>query len=369
MRTGTLGRAFESTAASYKFFWFLALLRLLPRYELIPVRSAVAEMIVLAWAPAVLFRLSFGSHDRLQDVVRELQTAGRLRPTATEARVRSALTRWPEAAARIEALSQLVPSRFLGPWLELGLPPSIRDDRRTRAILRMAGETIQDADGPPYALERAEDGFHVSFGPGWRDWLLNHRAILEGHAQFALARFLQARNPHVPGIPDKVRMPGSRKLAPARRIFERLRAGSGGLPDAYTGSLLGSTYSIDHVLPRAFVAHDLLWNLVPTTAALNQAKAESLPAETILPNVARYHFSIVADAPMGAPELEDYVAVFGISEGELRALSEAAFVERYQRLLAPLLQVAVAQGFRSGWRPPVNETPLCSDDEIRQRGS
>lgn len=214
MRTGTLGRAFDSTAASYKFFWFLALLRLLPRNQVIPVRSIVSEMVVLAWAPAVLFRLSFGSHDRLQEVVRELQAAARLRPTSTEARVRGALTRWPDAAAKIDALSQLVPSRFLGPWLELDLPSSIRDDRRTRAILRLARETVHDADGPPYALERGEDGFVVVFGPGWRDWLLNHHSILAGHTEFALARFLQARNPHVPGIPDKVRMPGNRKLAP-----------------------------------------------------------------------------------------------------------------------------------------------------------
>lgn len=369
MRTGTLGRAFESTAASYKFFWFLALLRLLPRYEVIPVRSAVAEMMVLAWAPGVLFRLSFGSHDRLQDVVRELQAAARLRPTATEARVRTALTRWPEAAARIEALSQLVPSRFLGPWLELGLHPSIRDDRRTRAIVRMAGETIQEAEGPPYALERGDDGFNILFGPGWREWLLNHQSILEGHAQFALARFLQARNPHVPGIPDKVRMPGGRKLAPARRIFERMRADSGSLLDAYTGSPLDSIFAIDHVLPRAFVAHDLLWNLVPTTIALNQAKAESLPAEAILEDVARYHFAIVSHAPVGAPELEDYVAVFGISEGELRALPEAAFVERYQRMLVPLLQVAASQGFRSGWRPAESRTLPLRSKRMAQRGA
>jgi hypothetical protein len=146
-------------------------------------------------------------------------------------------------------------------------------------------------------------------------------------------------------------MPGNRKLAPARRIFERLREHSGTLLDPYSGGSLGSRYAIDHVLPRAFVAHDLLWNLVPTSDGLNRAKGEALPDEALLPAIARYHFGILANTRPGAAELEDYVAVFGISEVELRALSEEAFLDRYLRMLAPLVQVAAAQGFRSGWRP------------------
>lgn len=305
----------------------------------------------MAWAPAVLFRLSFGFHDRLQDAVRDLQAASGLRPTATESRVRSALARWVEAEQRIDALSQLVPSRFLGPWLELGLSPSIRDDRRTRAIIKLADKTIDDAEGPPYALRRGEKGFELVFGPGWSDWLLDHKLILEGHTEFALARFLQARNPHVPGIPDKVCMPGARKLAPARRIFELLRAKSGALRDAYGDAGLGSLYAIDHVLPRSFVAHDLLWNLVPTSLETNRSKGEALPAETLLSDVANYHFVLVTAVPPQSSEIEDYIAVFGLAESELRELSRDAFVERYLRIITPLWQVAMAQGFRSDWRP------------------
>jgi len=349
MRTGTLGRAFDSTAASYKFFWLLAVLRLLPRNDILPVRKVVAEMMVIAWAPAVLFRLSFGLHDRLQDAVREFHLASGLRATATESQVRAALARWPEAEARIDALSQLVPSRFLGPWLELGLSPAIRDDRRTRAIIKVARETLGDPDGPPYALMRGDQGFELEFGPQWRDWLLQHQLILEGHTEFALARFLQARNPHVPGIPNKVRMPGGRKLAPARRIFERMRAASGGLADGYGADVLGSSYAIDHVLPRSFVAHDLLWNLLPTSSEANRRKAESLPSETLFPKIAAYHFAIAAAAPHQGGEIEDYIAVFGTGEAELRGLSQDAFIERYLRMFKPLWQVAMAQGFRADW--------------------
>ena len=351
VRTGTLGRAFDSTAASYKFFWFLALLRLLANEDRLKVDRIAAEMIILAWAPGVLYRLSFGAHDRLQNAVRDLEAGGRLRPTASEGRVRSALAAWPGAKTWIDAVSQLVPTRFLGPWLDLDIPSWVRDDRRTRAILRAARATVAEPDGPPYALERGDEGLEVKFGPGWRDWLAQHQLILQAQAELHLARFLQARNPHVPGIIDKVRMPGARKLAPARRAFERLRVASGELFDAYTGKALGSSYAIDHILPRAFVAHDLLWNLVPTSRINNAAKGGQLPAEALLPSLGRIHFRVLRHAPEGAPEIDDYVAVFGLGDHELRGLAEQEFVNRFQQMMRPLLLIAAAQGFRTDWQP------------------
>lgn len=356
-RTGTLGRAFDSTAASYKFFWFLALLRLLPHATdaTLGVRRIVAEMIVLAWAPAALYRLSFGAHDRLQNTVRDLQTAKRLRSTATETQVRAAIGHWIEAEGRLEALSNIVPTRFLGPWLELGLSPTIRDDRRTRAILRTALETLNNRDGPPYAIERTTTGAVLRFGPGWRDWLLEHQRVLESHAELALTRFLQARNPHVPGITEKVRMPGTRKLVPARRLFEHVRLLSGVLEDPYDGCALGKDYAIDHVLPRSFVAHDLTWNLVATRNAHNSTKGEVLPASSLLGGVARFHHTAISAAPAYSGALDDYTAAFGIDEDELRALPADGFVERYLQLLMPLMQIALAQGFRGGWIPRVPE--------------
>lgn len=283
--------------------------------------------------------------------MRDLRAAGQLRPTAPESRVRRALATWPQAAERSDALSNLVPSRFLGPWLQLNLAPAIRDERRTRAIIRMARDQLTQDDGPPYAIERGSHGGVIVFGPGWRDWLLNHRLILESHAELALVRFLQARNPHIPGIADKVRMPGHRKLAPAKRLFALVRANQGGLHDVYDGEALGDSFAVDHVLPRSFVAHDLLWNLVPAQVHVNRDKGEALPCPALLDAVAAFQWELVQAAPIGASELEDYLAVFGLDEHDLRRLSNADFADRYRALIDPLILIAAAQGFRSGWVP------------------
>lgn len=201
-------------------------------------------------------------------------------------------------------------------------------------------------------LTRSNVGSGVDFWAGLARWLIKHQRILESHAELALTRFLQARNPHVPGITEKVRMPGARKLAPARKLFEHLRLHAGALHDAYDGLLLREQYAIDHILPRAFVVHDLIWNLVPTQAKHNLAKGELLPELSLIEPLARFHYALVAAAPAEFGALEDYLAAFGLDEQELRALPQATFVQRYLTLLTPLLQIATAQGFRGGWRPP-----------------
>lgn len=370
LRAGHMGRAFDATAASYKYFWFLALLRLLPHQASLAVREVAREMIVIAWLPAAFYRLSFGFHDRLQEAVRDLQREMRLRPNASEARVRKALQAWPDAPLRVEALSQLVPTRFLGPWVELDLHTSIRDDRRTRAIIKRAAATIDQADGPPYAIIKRADGQHLVFGPGWRTWLLDNQLVLKGYAEYELARFLQARNPHVPGITEKVRGPTIRKLASARRLFEMLRRETGRLIEPYSGGVLGPAFAIDHILPRAFLAHDLLWNLAPTTAAINLAKSEALPAPDLLVALAGFHHEVVRHCDPASKELDDYAAAFGLDGPAIKALGRGAFVELYVQLLSPLLQIATSQGFRSGWIPPpyMAETADGADvkkDEVR----
>ena len=37
--------------------------------------------------------------------------------------------------------------------------------------------------------------------------------------------------------------------------------------------------SLDHYLPWSFVAHDQLWNLIPTTPSVNSSKSNNIPAE------------------------------------------------------------------------------------------
>lgn len=352
--TGVLGRVFSSTAASYKFFWLLALLELAPEGDRFRVRDVLSEMVAAAWIPAALYRLSFGAHDRLQNLVADLGAGMRIAPNASKARVKYALANWPEADRRLDPLARYVPSRFLAPWLAQGLQPSLRDDKRTQALTLRSQERRGDPRAGPYVIIGAGPALEVVLEPTWRVWLQDNLIVVRNFAELELARFLQARNPHVPGVVDKVRPTGLRNLARSRAWFDQLRDRAG-LCDVYTAEPLAGTYAVDHFLPRAFVAHDLLWNLAPAAVETNRAKADQLPHPSFLPRLAELHFRLLQFAPPDHRDLEDYAAALGADVPTLRAASAESFAERHTQLISPLLQIAANQGFRQGWRPTVAE--------------
>ena len=329
----------------------IALLRLAPHDERFAMRNLLIEMVIAAWAPAALYRLSFGPHDRLQDLVRTLQTDARLSANTTENRVRSALKAWPSSTARLEALGRYVPGRFLAPWHAEGLPNSVQDEHRNRLLIERSQLRQGSASAGPYAIFGQGLDAQIVLEPSWREWLLENLLIVRCFTELELARFLQARNPHVPGVVDKVRPPGQRKLASARRSFERLRVAEGGLSDLFTGRPLADGYAIDHFLPRAFVAHDLIWNLAPTAHAINLDKADQLPHSAFVRRLASLHFRLIKLGPVGSDQSLDYAAALGTDTRSLMVASLVEFNGLFEDFLRPLFQIASNQGFRANWRP------------------
>ena len=82
--THIFGRVLDQTTNSYKFFWLHALLSAVENgTELdLKVSKLVDDMVMAAWHPVALFRLSLGHQDRLQDSVSQLVSTTGLRPSA-----------------------------------------------------------------------------------------------------------------------------------------------------------------------------------------------------------------------------------------------------------------------------------------------
>ena len=74
LRTVALNRVFDNTAASYKYFWFLAFLELARTASgTMALNEIYIEMASLAWHPVNLFRLSFDTKDENEKCVDQLQ--------------------------------------------------------------------------------------------------------------------------------------------------------------------------------------------------------------------------------------------------------------------------------------------------------
>ena len=349
-----LATVFDDTTNSYKLFWFLALLSRLPESPdtPIPVEDLVLEMHVQAWHPVTLFRLSLGVQDKLQESVGAARRASPLRTAAPLDDVRrdAALV---DAAAGTD-LARYVPFRFLSPWFadELrGVKDAARNGQIREASVRYSGSSRAS----PYSLpEQPDRRGVVLLDRRWHAFLSENRGILEGFARHRLVSYLQARNPGVPGIVDKLDPPLSRDLSRARRFWNGtlgyLRENGHDLRDPFSGARLEESFSIDHYLPWSFVAHDLGWNLCPVNRSTNSCKCDSVPdLDRYLPRFAEVHHRALAIDRGNDRFLQDHCEAFRLDLETTRALSLERLVVRLGNVMAPQVQIAKNLGFTTGW--------------------
>jgi len=354
-KTFFLGQVFKDTTNSYKMVWFLAILSLMKRSEEHSLRlvDIFTEMAAGAWHPVCLYRLSLGRQDKLQDVIQEIQQSSSLQPNATPEAIRKFVANSAEAQAKLEIFKRYVPTRFLTPWFADKLRGETDEATRTREIQAMAKESQTTPFASLYVIERNS----IRLNDSWRSFLSENFGIVQSFAEHHLALYLQARNPNVPGVLNKLYAPTARQLTVARDFWRFVRTDfeKAGKPtefrDIYSDRQLGDSFSIDHFLPWSFVVHDLLWNLTPVEAATNSSKNDVLPnLDLYLPRLTKLHFAAIEAAKKRPKFLEDYTDCFKQDAASLLALDETGFVTKYREVVLPQAQIAINQGFQSGWK-------------------
>ena len=353
------GRVLDQITNSYKFFWLHALLSAVENgTELdLKVSKLVDDMVMAAWHPVALFRLSLGHQDRLQDSVSQLVSTTGLRPSAPATTkglriIRSALAE-TNPAGKLE-LERYVPFRFIAPWFETelrGRPDSEKD----RRIQELAAQRFGGPNSAPYCFVNGVT--QIRFDPGWHAWMRENLAILRAFADQGLIQFLQARNPSVPGIPAKLRAPFQRDLKRGRQFWKTAfptlstEGPNHEVRDIYTGAEVGPNFSLDHFLPWNFVAHDLLWNLVPVNPLTNSSKSDAVPdLDRYVPELAKLHHAALQSLREQPRLLSDHVEFMKLDTSSLLGLTVVALTERFATEFHPSAERAGLQGFRTRWR-------------------
>lgn len=353
-QTRFLGQVFNDTAASYKFYWLLGLLSVIQRgsQSVFAPTEIVKEMIVAAWHPVCFFRLSLGRQDKLQDLILSLKSTAGLENDAQPHRIRPALE---DVLPQIRDLTNLVPTRFLSPWFTIQLR-AIDGHERTKRIQELSCLSQESAVPSPYFFVRDRREWMIHLNDAWLAFFHENFEIVRSFAFFHLCKYLQARNPNVPGIVNKLTVPGARDLSAARKFWrlvriESERTGKTHLfHDIYTGLPLDDQFSIDHFLPWSFVAHDLLWNLAPVSKVTNSMKNDSLPdLQRYLPKLCQLHRESIVSMSNRPQLLEDYFNWFQTDVTGILALSEPQFMQRFLETFEPQLQIAANQGFQASW--------------------
>jgi 5-methylcytosine-specific restriction endonuclease McrA len=355
-----LAAGFSNVTNSYKFYWFLAILDQIKagQAQIIPFRHLIATMIGDVWYPANYFRLSFGKQDRLGDLVLAVQRDQNLPANTSRSEViHAALHYWqlPDSAlARdVQSLGVYVPYRFLRPFFHKELRGMV-DWKVNAAISALAQDRFHHSVEPCLYRFVEEPELAVELHPRWVDYLLTNFPIVVGYCFWHLTNYLQKNNPHVPNIVAKLSEPGQRKLNTARRFWQEAMEELSDFRCIYTGERIEQqSFSLDHFLPWSFVAHDLLWNIIPTSRQINSTKSDQLPAleRYFEPFIQMQYNALQAVAAQRKPKLvEDYTVL--LKESSLDGLLNLPFATFRQALndtILPQVQIARNMGFATDW--------------------
>ncbi len=262
-----LAGCFNNTSATYKFYWFLAVLG---RVELgetkVLKRDLFAEMVGHAWYTVNYFRVSFGKQDKLQEAIMSIIAFEGLTIDANRNDIFSRLSGSQNKATlkELRYFNGEVPHRFLSPWF-------------SAADTQMAYAASQCFENQCLYALYAD---HIEINPAWVDYLKRHAGILRNFCYWNLAVYLQAKNPTVPDIPNKlIKLPVRKALTEQRTFWDIVLGELGSADCIYTNKkLVIGNYAVEHFLPYAFVSHDLMWNLIPADRSFNSSKSDKLPS-------------------------------------------------------------------------------------------
>ena len=326
-----LSSCFKSKTATYKFYWLLSIIEAVEENkEVVDKRELFARMIANAWYTVNYFKVSFGQHDKLHEAIQQLHVDENLSVSAKKEVIVHQLLHSTKKSTQaiLKHFDNNVPFKFLSPWLgTFGKPEMYR--------LSQANYNY-----PPYALYPD----WIAVQPDWVAYFKRNAGMLKDFCYWNLALFLQARNPNVPDIPNKLMRPHNRgSLSLHKRDFWDLVIHElGHVNCIYTHKELHKgTYAVEHFVPFQFVAHDLMWNLIPADPSFNSIKGAKLPhLDTYFSDffdIQQEAVKIVQRTKPSSKFLQEYLTVFP----DLHLNKD-----KYRECLEPMLMIAQNNGFQ-----------------------
>ncbi len=337
-----LAGIFSNTAATYKYYWFVAMLDILvkERKTRMSFWEIIAGMVSESWYPIHYFKLSFGKSDSLFEQSLDIQQEFQISIESDKERTKKYLLEHLDDTKRfLKVFSINVPYRFLSPWIRY-----TNDEDVIKKSQSFENQCL-------YAIH----GDEIVINEIWVDYLTENYAILRDFAFWNLTQFIQKRNPNVPDVPSKLIKPIQRdSLTKQHKFWDTYINTVGSINCIYTGKqIFAKQYDLDHFVPWSFVSHNLLWNLIPADSSINSSKNNNLPPlEVYLKPFANVQHNALKTLYVMNPNnaiLEDYLMICD-SISDLMELSESDFFNVFRKTFSPMVQIAENMGFKI-WQP------------------
>lgn len=355
----TFSTLLDDTTNSYKFLFFLSLLDILSnrlfKVDLpISLKDLSIEMLVNAWYPHSVFRLSFGLQDMITETLDSLGLSFDNLPLKIKTTESSkTVIREVIKSKNIDnKLTRYVPFRLIRPFFrELS---GLKDQLVNREVKKLA-EVLFEERKPLYKF--SHDNTEILVHPEWASYIQTNYQIIRGWASWCWLQYMQKRNPNTPAIVNKLFPPKEREslqwqTSYWRTVIENCKE----LRCIYSNQILElNNISLDHYLPWSFVAHNHLWNLIPVPKSVNSSKSDNIPDDIYFERFIKIqHTGLVTFYHHGSRKkwtnyIESYLVDLGFSNKE-ELLNLEKLRRQYEIKFIPLIALAVSQGFKSNWR-------------------
>jgi hypothetical protein len=276
-----LSASFKSMTNSYKFFWLWAILDDITANgdKAISFESLSKRMLSLVWYPLDYFKLSFGKQDSFKNIAAYIAAALTIdntinsKPLFIQIREGLPFTEATKIEQEVnDTLKRYVICRYLSSFYPNQLN-GLKDYQINGKIRKLSNDPLFK-NAAPYVIETDR----IIINDPWFDYFEKHSVILKGFIKWNLIQFLQKHNPYVIGLSEKLEKPVLRDLSLAKSFWKKYIRENPTNCIYSNSSVAASSISLDHFIPWSYVAHDRLWNVIPTLKSVNSSKSDILPS-------------------------------------------------------------------------------------------
>lgn len=271
----------------YKFYWLEAIVKLISRNKTEATYDEIInEMIVNAWESVVEYHIHLSGfygdkiRDNLEKVINRLKELSDLSSKASDVEILNVIKRYDKEIHEEKMyLTQNVPYKALSGFANKG-EERISLDSSAGRLRAYYNELSEKSILLPYTYGN-ENGLNreVYFSSEWIEMIQDHTVSVLGWIQYEKIKWLQNKNPEVPGLIYKLEKSDEkkRKLNSVRNLWDCILDNQE-IVDVFTQNTIKDVaYDIDHFIPWSFIMNDELWNLMPMDSSLNSTKSNKLP--------------------------------------------------------------------------------------------
>jgi len=364
LNISALSKLFNSTTNSYKYLYFLSLLEILKRRNFddvstISFQEIIVEMLANAWYPHKYFKLSFGIQDQIAKTLDNLPleiTEPILKFKDTDKSYLRQTISSNNLEKIIENFKKNVPFRLIRPFLLEKLREFDVNYQVVTQTPEIAYEYF-DVYKPLYCFNATtyQDSSAIILHPEWIEYLEENYTIVREWASWEWLKYMQQRNPKIPNVVNKLFMPQQRDYLTQQTKYWKTILDNQDIECIYSKVKLNKDdISLDHYIPWSFVAHDQLWNLIPTTQAVNYSKSDNLPDHRYFYDFVRlqhlglniYHQQ--ASSKEWLNHAQSFVTELKVNKPD-DLLNLEILSNSYEVTLQRLISLATIQGFNPNW--------------------